>query len=392
MTSLEYVANNRPVEATEPPTTAWLTLTVTTWPPSTSPTIQVDAFTCPGAKVEGSTVLNIGGTTKYVTAPFTSVPTLGSTIYSCGYLISDVRPALTTSTSIASSTTTSSHTTELSSHSTGSAIHSPAAHHATPTKTNVGAIAGAAAGATILGLVVGALICFLCMSSKKRKRRDSLNGNEATAMTTFLPPAAPPKERLSSRESVRNDAALLASSGGGGGRHDGNGSGDINNVLSSIGIPEGASDEEIKSELSALGYLLQEHVQNNYHLDHLDGNRNEVFRMSQALSDPAFGLDDRSHALILKLSKDPQTRFAAIHHFLALTIFSALDLHRIRSHPGSVSLLPRQVTSFLESIPLAQGVGKNGTSPQSEYLDSFCFPRKPASLPPSIFHEPRDTN
>ncbi|KAJ4385869.1 hypothetical protein N0V85_008034, partial [Neurospora sp. IMI 360204] len=174
-------------------------------------------------------------------------------------------------------------------------------------------------------------------------------------MATFLPPAPcpSPKERLSSRSSVRNEA-LLASAGAGG----------LNNVLSSIGILEGASDEEIKSELSALGYLLQEHVQNNYHLDQLDGSRNEDFRVNQALSDPAFDLDDGTHALILKLSKDPQTRFAAIRHFLALTIFSTLDLHHVRSHPGSVSLLPRQVISFLESIPSA-GMTKNSMTPQT---------------------------
>lgn len=357
---------------TEPPATAWLTVTVTTWLGGTHTLLPAADFTCPGADIEaeGSTLLNLVQVAPYASAPFTyAAPPRDSTIYSCGYLISDARAASPTSTSSTSPTATSSHTTGQSSHSTASATHS-AATQVTHTKTNVGAIAGAAVGAAILGLIVGALICYLCLKGgKRRKRRDSLN-NEATAMTTFLPPAPPPKERLSSRESVRNDAALLpsaadvAASGGGG----------INNVLSSISIHEGANDEEIKSELSALGYLLQEHVQNNYHLDPLDGNRNNIFRVNQALSDPAFGLDDRSHALILKLSTDPQTRFAAIRHFLALTIFSALDLHHVRSHPGSVSLLPRQVTSFLESIPSA-GAGKNGMTPQSKRLPFLSITR-----------------
>ncbi|KAK3955656.1 hypothetical protein QBC32DRAFT_22139 [Pseudoneurospora amorphoporcata] len=353
----------------------WLTMPFTTWfntPTDAPPPYTLAYFTCPDVAIAEPTAFKVDTTTVIALPYVYSIST--STTYTCSYLIADVRAVSTTGTD----TSTVPPTTHSATHSTATPTRSAATHVVTHTKTNVGAIAGAAIGAAILGLIVGAVICYLCLGGKKRKRRDSLN-NEATAMTTFLPPAPPPKERLSSRESVRNDALLASAAAAAG----------IEDVLSSMGIHKGASDEEIKSELSALGYLLQEHVQNNYHLDHLDGSRNEVFRISQALSDPAFGLDDRSHALILKLSQDPQTRFAAIRHFLALSIFSALDLHHIRSHPGSVSLLPRQVTSFLGSIPSAEiKMGKNNMTPQTatalslwRRLSAYLLLEKPSSSP-----------
>ncbi|KAK1779513.1 hypothetical protein QBC45DRAFT_135663 [Copromyces sp. CBS 386.78] len=359
----------------------WLTMPFTTWFDTVTgvpPPYTFADFKCPDVAIAEPTAFKVDTSTVIAPPYVYSIST--STTYTCSYLIADVRAVSTTGTD----TSTVPPTTHSATHSTATPTRPAATHIVTHTKTNVGAIAGAAIGAAILGLMVGALICYLCLGGKKRKRRDSLNNNEATAMTTFLPPAPPPKERLSSRESVRNDALLASAAAAAGG-----GGGGIEDVLSSMGIHKGASDEEIKSELSALGYLLQEHVQNNYHLDHLDGSRNEVFRISQALSDPAFGLDDRSHALILKLSQDPQTRFAAIRHFLALTIFSALDLHHIRSHPGSVSLLPRQVTSFLGSIPSAEiKRGKNNMTPQTttalslwRRLSAYLLLDKPSSSP-----------
>ncbi|EAA35133.1 hypothetical protein GE21DRAFT_1884 [Neurospora crassa] len=346
--------------------TAWLTLMTTTWFTPSISTFPAANFTCPelffGHQQHdadtggGSEKFHIDSPTRQV-ADFI-VTALGSVqtsiSFACSYRVA-------AETGAVSSENTSRASTASPTHTTNTAPHPTATHELTHTKTNGGAIAGAAIGAALLGLMVGALIGYFCLSAKRRKRQDTVDpDNEGTAMTTFLPPASLPKERLSSKSSVRNEA-LLSSTGTTGG-----GSSSINNVLSGIGIHEGASDEEIKSELSALGYLLQEHVQNNYHLDPLDGSRNEVFKLNQALADPAFGLDNRTHALILKLSQDPQTRFPAIRHFLALTIFPALDLHHVRTHPGSVSLLPRQVTSFLESIPSsAAGMGKNSMTPQT---------------------------
>lgn len=345
--------------------TAWLTLGTTTWFAPGVPTVPGASFTCPdiffGNKQHDANI-NRGSGRFYIDSPTHTVRDFIAT----GPLTSQTQTQFECHYRIAAETEAASGTTSQSSkasttEATNTAAHSTPTHAVTHMKTNAGTIAGAAIGAALLDLLVGALIGYFCLGGKHRKRRKRRGPidphNEGTAMTTFLPSAVPPKERSSSRNSARNDALLSSTADGAG----------INNVLSSIDIDEGASDEEIKSELSALGYLLQEYVQNNYHLGPLDGSRNEAFRISQALSDPAFGLDDRSHALILKLSKDPQTRFAAIRHFLALTIFSALDLHHVRSHPSSVSLLPRQVTSFLESIPSA-GLGKNGMTPQSKWL------------------------
>ncbi|EGO52053.1 hypothetical protein NEUTE1DRAFT_141961 [Neurospora tetrasperma FGSC 2508] len=347
--------------------TAWLTLMTTTWFTPSISTFPAANFTCPelffGHQQHdtdiggGSEKFHIDSPTRqvadFIATALGSVQT--SISFACSYRVA-------AETGAVSSESTSRASTASPTHTTNTAAHPIATHKLTHTKTNGGAIAGAAIGAALLGLMVGALIGYFCLSAKRRKRQDTVDPhNEGTAMTTFLPPASLPKERLSSKSSVRNEA-FLSSTGNTGG-----GGSSINNVLSGIGIHEGASDEEIKSELSALGYLLQEHVQNNYHLDPLDGSRNEVFKLNQALADPAFGLDNRTHALILKLSQDPQTRFPAIRHFLALTIFPALDLHHVRTHPGSVSLLPRQVTSFLESIPSssAAGMGKNSMTPQT---------------------------
>ncbi|EGZ76862.1 hypothetical protein NEUTE2DRAFT_29174, partial [Neurospora tetrasperma FGSC 2509] len=333
--------------------TAWLTLMTTTWFTPSISTFPAANFTCPEllfAEKQHDTDIGGGSEKFHIDSPTRQVADFIATVlgivqtsisFACSYRVA-------AETGAVSSESTSRASTASPTHTTNTAAHPTATHELTHTKTNGGAIAGAAIGAALLGLMVGALIGYFCLSAKRRNRQDTVDPhNEGTAMTTFLPPASLPKERLSSKSSVRNEALLSSTGTTGGGSS-------INNVLSVIGIHEGASDEEIKSELSALGYLLQEHVQNNYHLDPLDGSRNEVFKLNQALADPAFGLDNRTHALILKLSQDPQTRFPAIRHFLALTIFPALDLHHVRTHPGSVSLLPRQVTSFLESIPSNQ--------------------------------------
>ncbi|KAK3497380.1 uncharacterized protein B0T23DRAFT_393634 [Neurospora hispaniola] len=325
--------------------TAWLTLMTTTWFTPSISTFPAANFTCPelffGEKQhdtdigEGSERFHIDSPTRQVSDFIATVFSVETSVsFECSYRVAAETGAISLEGTSRASTASPTHTTNTAAHPT-------ATYKLTHTKTNGGAIAGAAIGAALLGLMVGALIGYFCLSAKCRKCQDTVDPhNEGTAMTTFLPPASLPKERLSSKSSVRNEALLSSTGTTGGGSS-------INNVLSGIGIYEGASDEEIKSELSALGYLLQEHVQNNYHLDPLDGSRNEVFKLNQALADPAFGLDNRTHALILKLSQDPQTRFPAIRHFLALTIFPALDLHHVRTHPGSVSLLPRQVTSGL---------------------------------------------
>ncbi|KAK3395336.1 hypothetical protein B0T20DRAFT_31795 [Sordaria brevicollis] len=376
-----------------PTSTAWLTLETTTWfrlTPQEATVYPATSFTCPDfffgdkqhdANIDsGSGRFHIGSPAHSVNDFIAPSPlnTETSTSFNCSYRIAAETGAASGTPSQTSKASTTSNT----------AAHSTPSHAVTHTRTNAGAIVGAAIGAALLGLLVGALIGYFCLGGKRRRRRGTIDPrNEATVMTTFLPSAPPLKERSSSRDSVHNEALLSSARAGG-----------IRNVLSSIGIHEGASDEEIKSELSALGYLLQEHVQNNYHLEPLDGNRSEPFRISQALADPAFGLDDRNQALIFNLSKDPQTRFAALRHFLALTIFSALDLHHVRSHPGSVSLLPRQVTSFLESIPSA-GMGKNGMTPQTatalnlwRRLSAYLLLDKPSSQPISPSSPTSPTN
>ncbi|KAG5772926.1 hypothetical protein H9Q72_001105 [Fusarium xylarioides] len=112
-----------------------------------------------------------------------------------------------------------------------------------------------------------------------------------------------------------------------------------------VGLPNhnlftGASDSEIKKQLTSLGILIHHHVEGHYH-------RNKVLTSSETLHTALrqLQLPEPTCRKVVRLSIDPTTRCVAIRHLLAVVIFSNLDIHTV----GSLSLLPPTVKELSRS-------------------------------------------
>lgn len=112
-----------------------------------------------------------------------------------------------------------------------------------------------------------------------------------------------------------------------------------------LAIPK--SDKELSGELQSLGYLIQQHVEDNYHLLPVGQDTDSL---SQALED--LGLDDCRSALpktdwLAAMVVDPRTRLVALQHVIARVIFGSLSVEPM----GKMSMLPPSVSSLVRSMP-----------------------------------------
>ncbi|KAK4218806.1 hypothetical protein QBC37DRAFT_305133 [Rhypophila decipiens] len=205
------------------------------------------------------------------------------------------------------------------------------------------ALSGIGIGALVLGILLGlaAAGCLLCCRRRRSKNGRMPHAEERSVMLLSAPPVPPPKDpamnspssqtQSSPRVTPTSAAAVMPPSS--------SLVGQANVLLPS----EGASDDTIAEELIYLGNLIEEHVKNNYHLNSLHVNHSVLRDSLDGLN-----LDDtmRNHIAVLALA--PHTRHVAICHFLALTIFSALDVH----YAHGLTLLPPGVAAFMQSLPL----------------------------------------
>lgn len=109
------------------------------------------------------------------------------------------------------------------------------------------------------------------------------------------------------------------------------------------------ADSKIGSELSALGQLLQQHVENNYHLQPVSRSANEL---SNALVH--LGLGESGAIPVVELAAlalDPKTRYVAIQHVIAKIAFISATFNETTT----ISLLPEPVSLFLSMIPKTKG-------------------------------------
>lgn len=108
-------------------------------------------------------------------------------------------------------------------------------------------------------------------------------------------------------------------------------------------------DKDISGELGALNQLIQNHVENHYHLQPAQAN---PAALAQALAN--LGLDDQSSSAgvdtLVALALDPRTRLAAIRHVVSFVVFSSVDF----GARSRLSMLPPPVAAFLQSVPPAE--------------------------------------
>lgn len=112
-----------------------------------------------------------------------------------------------------------------------------------------------------------------------------------------------------------------------------------------LAIPK--SDKELAEELQSLGYLIQQHVEDNYHLLPVGQSAGSL---SQVLVD--LGLGDGESPLLkpgelADMALDPSTRLAALQHIIAKVVFESLTIQSV----GKISLLPPSVASLVRNMP-----------------------------------------
>lgn len=209
-----------------------------------------------------------------------------------------------------SSSPTNASTDGASATSTASQTPSPI-NSAQAAGLGSGAIAGIAIGCVIAGLIIGA-VAALCLL---RRRQDK------HAVPEYLPmkyssgekvlPLAPVSDKL------QLDQFLLDSK----------------------------PDADIAAELQSLGQLIQQHVENNYHLQPVQRSPNVL---AQTLVQLGLYEQDSSAAISLaSLAVDPRTRWAALQHVISRVTFasSSLDGH------SPISLLPPFSGAFVQTLP-----------------------------------------
>ncbi|KAI1773622.1 hypothetical protein F4818DRAFT_96181 [Hypoxylon cercidicola] len=280
----------------------------------------------------------VGTTTQYSTTTVSSpTTTFTSTVltsfqivdrYSNSVLLSEEwwsfanTPTSSTTGLTASSSTTSTLTrtgeSSVASSVTRSASATTHAIQSTQAYSNSnlsrGATAGIAVGCAIAGLVVGIIAgCFLF----RRRRRQ---GPEIGYHTAQLGSQEKPVQEIPT-DRLELDQFLLDSS----------------------------PDAEIRTELRSLNHLLQQHVENNYHLRPVSRNADEL---SQTLLQLGLGQGGTmTTAKLASLSLDPTHRHNAIQHVIAKVVFASIAFNE----PSPFSLLPQPVSSFVSMIPAVEG-------------------------------------
>jgi hypothetical protein len=241
-------------------------------------------------------------------------------------------PDTTSSTATPSSTTTSVSTTSsvtqsvtgsLVSQSPGSTTSSSTASSTPTTGPDVpsnpsGApIAGAAIGCLIGGLAIGFLIAFLIL--KKRKRRE--NGSNFIEYPVHADSG--PKCYASAPANV------------------------LEKPLFSLDqfLLDSTPDRDLGSELKSIGELVQNHVENNYHLKPVKVNS---AALDQTLVNLGLGKrGSTASSAITARALDPRTRHTALTHVISHVLFSSVDFNS----RSQLSMLPAPIAAFIRSVP-----------------------------------------
>lgn len=236
--------------------------------------------------------------------------------------ISDSPSGPTSASTEFSDTRTAYTTTEISATPipTSSQIITPIRQH---TGISTGATAGIAVGCAAAGLVIGLLASLLLL--RRRKHR------EITHDVAIVAPKPSP---------------LI---------HDIDSSSSGTGIQLSQYLLDGVPDQDIVSELQALGELICQHVEDNYTLQPVDANIQVLLQSLQRLEleSKTSGLDTE---LMVSLSARSNTRYIALRCVIAAVIFASIDFHSVSHY----SMLPRPAAEIILSMPAAE-YGANNT-------------------------------
>ncbi|KAK6445675.1 hypothetical protein FP744_10001924 [Trichoderma asperellum] len=269
-------------------------------------------------------------TTSPISSSSTTTSITSTTISSLP--ISDSPSGPTSASTEFSDTPTAYTTTEISATPipTSSQIITPIRQH---TGISTGATAGIAVGCAAAGLFIGLLASLLLF--RRRKHR------EITHDVAIVDPKASPL--------MHN----IDSSNSGTG------------IQLSQYLLDGAPDQDIVSELQALGELICQHVEDNYTLQPVDTNVQVLLQSLERLrlESKTSWLDTE---LMVSLSASSNTRYIGLRCIIAAVIFASIDFHSVSHY----SMLPRPATEMILSMPAAE-YGANNALAFSQALSTW---------------------
>ncbi|CAJ2506692.1 Uu.00g078780.m01.CDS01 [Anthostomella pinea] len=173
-----------------------------------------------------------------------------------------------------------------------------------------GAIAGIAVASAVAGGLLGLAIAFLLF----RRRKGTGRPVQYTSVEYAGPEKGSPS--VSGADPLRLNEFLL----------------------------DAKPDGEIGAELRSLAHLIQQHVENNYHLQPVSNSDMLIHSLTK------LGLDQYPSMTanrLAALAMDPSTRYLAIQHVIATVTFASISMDGI----SPVSLLPPTVAVFYSMIP-----------------------------------------
>lgn len=143
--------------------------------------------------------------------------------------------------------------------------------------------------------------------------------------------------------------------------------GSVTDLDQFLAIPK--PDNELVDELQSLGHLIQQHVEDHYHLLDVDQN---ISSLSHALEE--IGLSDDMKGVpgpeqLAALAVDAETRHVALQHIVARALFDSIS----PKLAGKISLLPLPVSLLMRVMPPAEKHTGNeeGKLPHSR-SHAFC--------------------
>lgn len=110
---------------------------------------------------------------------------------------------------------------------------------------------------------------------------------------------------------------------------------------------EPKSDKELAAEVQSLGHLIQQHVEDNYHLSPLGQSADSLSQILEHLGLSEGDVTIPKPAQLAAMAEDPNTRFATLQHVIARVIFDSLSVKSV----GNISMLPPSVSSLMREMP-----------------------------------------
>ncbi|WAO93274.1 Hypothetical protein NCS54_01081500 [Fusarium falciforme] len=251
-----------------------------------------------------------------------------------------VIPSTSTDTSANSSTDSSTSSISSSPSHSSTSVSAPSSGNGS-SRHSTGALAGAAVGCAIGGILIGLVAAWLLFRRRRRGQDDikTVPHDNPRAFATVEKPSP----------TVSDDSTPL------------------NHLLL-----DATPDREIEAELQALGHLIDQHVEKYYHLD-------PVTDVS-TLSDHLAPLGDFPHGTeaIAGVCAKPMSRQTGLRHVISQVVFKSLDIY---SH-GAFSMLPAPLSTFLDSMPSHNATAQSAALSEWRRLSAFLLHPSPYERTP----------